>query len=134
MSAIIPSDRSKLDAIKAKVRRTRVAKGRLIIGLETISRASTIQSWMSDLAYTTQVLVGQLTSPWLNRLDDIKKWGQQCRAPGFTKIADVARHTIETADEYPGERITMMIIGDCFNQHPDELYSYAPCFGRVVFE
>jgi hypothetical protein len=53
---------------------------------------------MTDLGYQTQVLVGRpvVISPWLTHHDAIKEFGQHCRAVGITKIADVARHAIET--------------------------------------
>jgi hypothetical protein len=39
----------------------------------------------------------------------------------------LARCSIEAADRYPGERITMMMIGDCFDDEDENtLYAYAP--------
>ena len=128
MSAIIPSDRGRIEAILARTRKNRQAKGRLILGLETVSRLATVKPWMTDLGYQTQVLVGRpvVISPWLTHHDAIKEFGQHCRANGITKIADVARHAIETVDRYPGEQITLMIVGDCFDEDQDEIYSLAP--------
>jgi len=125
----ITTDRSRLDAIKAKVRSARKAKGRLILALETVDRASLVPSWVTDLAYTTQVLVGRpaITSEWLSHPETIKEFGRSCHATGITRIADLARRTIETADMYPGERITMMMLGDCFaDENENVLYGYAP--------
>ena len=121
MSAIIPSDRGRIEAILARTRKNRQAKGRLILGLETVSRLATVNPWMTDPGYQTQVLVGRpvVISPWLTHHDAIKEFGQHCRANGITKIADVARHAIETVDRYPGEQITLMIVGDCFDEDQD---------------
>lgn len=128
MSAIIASDRGRIDAILARTRKARMAKGRLILGLETVSRAANLQPWITDLAYQTQVLVGRpvIVSPWLTPLDAIKEFGRKCGANGITKIADVARHTIEIVNGYPGEQITLLICGDCFDEDQDEIYSFAP--------
>ena len=108
------ADKARIDGIRERMRKARIAKGRLILGLETVDRVATVRSWMTNLAHQTQVLVGRPVkiSPW--------------RASGITKIADVAKHAIGVADSHPGERVTMMIVGDCFEEDQDDIYCSAP--------
>jgi hypothetical protein len=123
------ADKARIDGIRERMRKTRIGKGRLILGLETVGRVATVRSWMTNLAHQTQVLVGRPVniSPWLtSHPDAIKEWGKQCRASGITKIADVAKHAIGVADSHPGERVTMMIVGDCFEEDQDDIYCSAP--------
>jgi hypothetical protein len=128
-NTIIPSDRSRINAILTRTRQTRMARGRLILGLETTSRAAILQPWCTELAYQLRVLVGRpiVISPWLFHLDAIKEFVRTCGATGITKIVDVARCAVETAKAHPGEQITLMIVGDCFDdENQDEIYSFAP--------
>jgi hypothetical protein len=130
--AIIPSDRSRLDVIKSKARKARMAKGRLILGVETVGRTHNVPAWMLDMAYQTQVVVGRpaKVSPWLNHPEAVREFGRECRSQGVTgvtKIADAAKHAVETAKQYPGERVMLTFIGDCFEEESvEELRAYAP--------
>jgi hypothetical protein len=106
-----------------------MAKGRLILGIETLGRANNVPSWMIDMAYQTQVVVGRpaKVSPWLSHPEAIRQFGQECRASGITRIADAAKHAVETAKQYPGERVMLMFVGDCFEEESvEELRAYAP--------
>jgi hypothetical protein len=118
-----------------------MGRGRLILGLETVQRFATVQPTLIEQGYQVQVVVGRdpvVISPWLPSYpsDAIRDFGRNCRATGITKIADVARHTIETAKQFPDERITMAILGDCFDEDQEEIYSFAPqlehCGVRVI--
>ena len=137
-NTIIPSDRSRINAILTRTRQTRMARGRLILGLETTSRAAILQPWCTELAYQLRVLVGRpiVISPWLFHLDAIKEFVRTCGATGITKIVDVARCAVETAKAHPGEQISWMIVGDCFDEDQDGIYHLAPelkaCGVRVI--
>jgi hypothetical protein len=130
--AIIPSDRARLDVIKTKARKARMSKGRLILGVETVTRTHNVPAWMVDMAYQTQVVVGRpaKVSPWLNHPEAIRQFGQECRAQGIkgiTRIADAAPQAIKTAKECPGERVMLAFVGDCFEEESvEELRAFAP--------
>lgn len=127
--SIIPSDRARLDVIKGKARKARMAKGRLVLGVETVRRTENVPAWMLDMAYQTQIVVGRpaKVSPWLSHPEAIRQFGQECRAAGITRIKDVAQHAVETAKQYPGEPVMLMFIGDCFEEESvEELRACAP--------
>ena len=132
MNALTP-DRARIDTILARARSARIARGLLILGLETIDRAANVKPWMLDLGYQTQVIVGDphpIVSPWFKHADQIKQikaWGKQHRdTGGLTSIVSMVQHAIESAKTYPDDRITLGVLGDCINDSEEEIYSYAP--------
>ena len=122
--ALIPSDRARLDAIKTKARKARMAKGRLILGVETVGRTLNVPKWMLDMAYQTQVVVGRpaKVSPWLNHPEAVRQFGQECQAQGLgiTRIRDAAVHAVAVAKQFPGERVMLAFVGDCFEEESIE--------------
>jgi hypothetical protein len=136
---------NQVDDIMARVRRQREGRGLFIVGLETsdrfrsptstsrdsilprLLRAEAALKQIAKTAYMSRVIVGNpaVTSPWLKSLEAVQEFGKNCHASGLTRIADVMRLAIETKRQHPGQPVTVVHIGDCFDEDQEEIYSFA---------
>jgi hypothetical protein len=95
--------------------------------LPRLLRAEAALKQIAKTAYMSRVIVGNpaVTSPWLKSLEAVQEFGKSCHASGLTRIADVMRLAIETKRQHPGQSVTVVHIGDCFDEDQEEIYSFA---------